>query len=370
MTYTIVPKEAKEAAARALCRHGASFPTIEQTLEYVDQKWPRFKEEAEIALTAALPHLPGVGVKKLEWRKYRNGDAEAVTPFGEIYTAYVNGYWRITRNGKAGKFIKATGGEDVDAAKAGAQADYSARILSALEPSAAPEPIGYLFQHEDTGLEQVVEVQQVEWGFEKNNPRWQKIGPVYSVPVSQPSVARELALEEGDLNARLKAKGMYSIDEMMGSLPLDKWRVHSGMTDLKFFGEWLERKAREYLIMKAAYDVGREDEGDDLYEWVLAHYGAFSDVLVNFRAALSSPDHPDAGKVEGDGWLPTHRHKKRGSTYQVIAEGRLQVDGDLDNERVVIYRGEDGQHWVRPAYEFNDGRFETLPSAPASEGAE
>ena len=41
------------------------------------------------------------------------------------------------------------------------------------------EPYGYAFQHEETGLEQVVDVQQVEWGFEKNNPRWQKIGPVY-----------------------------------------------------------------------------------------------------------------------------------------------------------------------------------------------
>lgn len=70
-----------------------------------------------------------VTVKPLEWRKYRNGDAEAVTPFGEIYTAYVNGYWRITRNGKAGKFIKATGGDDVDAAKAGAQADFDANVL-------------------------------------------------------------------------------------------------------------------------------------------------------------------------------------------------------------------------------------------------
>lgn len=127
-----------------------------------------------------------------------------------------------------------------------------------------------------------------------------------SLSALEPSAARELALEEGDLNARLKAKGMYSIDEMMGGLPLDKWRVHSGMTDLKFFGEWLERKAREYLIMKAAYDVGRKDEGDDLYEWVLAHYGAFHDVLVNFRAALSSPDHADAGKVE-EVKLPTER---------------------------------------------------------------
>ena len=77
-----------------------------------------------------------VTVKPLDWRKYRNGDAEAVTPFGEIYTAYVNGYWRITRNGKAGKFIKATGGDDVDAAKAGAQADFDANVLQLVHSQA------------------------------------------------------------------------------------------------------------------------------------------------------------------------------------------------------------------------------------------
>jgi hypothetical protein len=57
-------------------------------------------------------------------------------------------------------------------------------------PPAAPvqEPIGYLFQHEETGLTTVVDVQQVEWGFEKNNPRHQKIGPVYTTPpAAQPA---------------------------------------------------------------------------------------------------------------------------------------------------------------------------------------
>ncbi len=120
---------------------------------------------------------------------------------------------------------------------------------------------------------------------------WQAMAAV--APSAEPS-PRAQALEEGDLNARLKAKGMYSIDEMMGTLPVDKWRVQSGMTDLKFFGEWLERKTREYLTMKAAYDAGDKDESDELYEWVLAHYGAFHDVLVNFRAALSSQPVADA----------------------------------------------------------------------------
>ncbi len=61
---------------------------------------------------------------------------------------------------------------------------------------------------------------------------------------------------------------------------------------------------------------------------------------------------------------PTHRHKKRGTEYTVLLEGRLQVDGDLDDEKVVVYQGEDGAVWVRPTYEFNDGRFEELPPAP------
>jgi hypothetical protein len=50
------------------------------------------------------------------------------------------------------------------------------------QPAPVQEPIGYLFQHEETGLTTVVDVQQVEWGFEKNNPRHQKIGPVYTTP--------------------------------------------------------------------------------------------------------------------------------------------------------------------------------------------
>lgn len=41
------------------------------------------------------------------------------------------------------------------------------------------EPAGYTFQHEDTGRTMCVEAHQVEWNFEKNNPRLFKVGPLY-----------------------------------------------------------------------------------------------------------------------------------------------------------------------------------------------
>lgn len=44
------------------------------------------------------------------------------------------------------------------------------------------KPVAWLFQHEETGVVHIVDCQQVEWGFEKNNPRLQKIVPLYAIP--------------------------------------------------------------------------------------------------------------------------------------------------------------------------------------------
>lgn len=80
---------------------------------------------------------------------------------------------------------------------------------------------------------------------------------------------------------------------------------------------------------------------------------------------------------EEGGWRPTHRHLKRGTTYQIIGEGLLQTAvsrGAWDDLPVTIYAGEDGRFWVRPTAEFSDGRFEALPTppqpSPKTEGGE
>ncbi|QEL64737.1 hypothetical protein OTERR_12610 [Oryzomicrobium terrae] len=65
--------------------------------------------------------------------------------------------------------------------------------LVAQELAKGQEPVAYLFQHEDTGQTMCVDVKQVEWGFEANNPRLVKVGPLYTRPV----VAAPAGVPEG-----------------------------------------------------------------------------------------------------------------------------------------------------------------------------
>lgn len=88
------------------------------------------------ALSAALAVEAGtVGVKTLEWRKFERGHT-ARTPFHDVYGILpwyeLSGDWAVRRNGKE---IART--KDEQTAQAAAQADYEARILSALTTSPA-----------------------------------------------------------------------------------------------------------------------------------------------------------------------------------------------------------------------------------------
>jgi hypothetical protein len=95
---------------------------------------------------------------------------------------------------------------------------------------------------------------------------------------------------------------MFTVAEMMGVTPLTRWTVQAGMDSLEFFEVWLARRAAEFLRMRAAYDLGDKDKSDELYEWVLAHSAALSEVHANFKAAIT-PSTSKAAPLsdQGDG---------------------------------------------------------------------
>lgn len=85
--------------------------------------------------------------------------------------------------------------------------------------------------------------------------------------------------------------------------------------------------------------------------------------------------------------MTIYRHKRRGTTYEVIGIGRMQAEmwfeegewqgesfgwaqEEVDMREVVIYRSTEdpSEIWVRPREEFEDGRFEQIANSPA-EGA-
>jgi len=135
----------------------------------------------------------------------------------------------------------------------------------------------------------------------------------------EPSAARELALEE-------VVETLEYVDRMF-------------RLDLSKYIDW---------------------DGDDFNQAIFDTHQRVKKAL----RALSSPDHADAGKVEGDGW-PTGEYEV---DYEVICNGEW-VAGSTDLN--------DAKHYA--AVYSHDGEIEIveartyrrpLPSAPASEGAE
>ncbi|MEX6780413.1 hypothetical protein [Pseudomonas aeruginosa] len=93
------------------------------------------------------------------------------------------------------------------------------------------------------------------------------------------------------LDERLEAAGMLTVAQILAGAPLDAFIRHAGVHDLATFGQWLEMRREESVRLQARFALEKRD-GDELYEWVIAHAAAFSEVTINFRAACKAGDQP------------------------------------------------------------------------------
>jgi hypothetical protein len=97
------------------------------------------------------------------------------------------------------------------------EADFSER-MERLQSEAAPvverqpnpEPEAFMYQHEETGVIGFVDMQQVEWGFEKNNPRLHIICPLFRAPPELAELQSTIARLTEE-NERLKSESFESL---------------------------------------------------------------------------------------------------------------------------------------------------------------
>jgi hypothetical protein len=89
-----------------------------------------------------------------------------------------------------------------------------------------------------------------------------------------------------NLPERMKAAGMFSIEQMLNPTPMDRLHAHAGVTDLKSFEEWLQMRRKEFITMQARMTLDGDDK-IEMFEWVLAHNAVLSEVMANFRQATN-----------------------------------------------------------------------------------
>lgn len=93
-----------------------------------------------------------------------------------------------------------------------------------------------------------------------------------------------------DLSVRLKAAGMFTIEQMMddnvsGLGPFD---THAGVHTFEDVCEWVDRKRLEYTRMRARHELDKTEGVNELYEWTLAHSAAFTSISKHLRKVKSS----------------------------------------------------------------------------------
>ncbi|KAB2716626.1 hypothetical protein [Brucella intermedia] len=286
-------------------------------------------ESHRAALTAALPHLPRVGVKKLEWQQDGAGNHRAETPFGNEFIQK----WTDTRDGNISYEHEGAYFETVEAAKAATQADYEARILSALEPSTSHKLA--LEEGFRKGLEAACEVIDKHSEYDRRLCCDGSECGCYGATVHQSMqhYIRALGTSREQLN-----KAVSNVPDQQENEP----GAH---------GE------RERALEEAATLLEREaDELDGLVDSVSHHLRSKAKTI----RALSSPDHADAGKVEGDGakW-PIREVVAKAIAYHAVGDPHART-----------IRGEQRWEWFADeADKFISVFGFYLPSAPSQEVA-
>lgn len=91
---------------------------------------------------------------------------------------------------------------------------------------------------------------------------------------------------EQPIAERLKAAGMITIAEFLKGTPMDKFHHYPSVVDLGTFSQMIELRRKECVTMQTRLELDKHEE-DETFGWVLGQSAAYSEVVINFRAATA-----------------------------------------------------------------------------------
>ncbi|MFK5639898.1 hypothetical protein ACI50E_18875 [Brucella sp. ZJ1_1] len=162
--------------------------------------------------------------------------------------------------------------------------------------------------------------------------------------------SRQQLIEEPATLADRTANGAGADAEPAHKLALEEVKT-SGATDVRG-------------LIKTYANAAFEQQGKDIpkYIWHL-HFEEFATAI----RALSSPDHADAGKVEGDGWLPIESAPK--DKMLLLACANWAPVEKLGREVPIKVGYRSFGRWTVFGASWTPTHWRPLPSAPSQEVA-
>jgi hypothetical protein len=92
-------------------------------------------------------------------------------------------------------------------------------------------------------------------------------------------------MSDAELNEKLKARGMFTLDQMMDDAVsgLGPFDTQAGLKTFDHLCQWVDQQRRQFTTMRMRYEVGELDKEDDMYEWVFTHCAAFTLISKHVR---------------------------------------------------------------------------------------
>ena len=104
-------------------------------------------------------------------------------------------------------------------------------------------------------------------------------------------------MNDDNINKMLKERGMLTIEQQLGTSPMDKFFVHTGVHDYQSFRSWLDMVHHGLVKQRACHELGIHVLSPDVDDFLLGQLKSIKEVVANLRNIEKSKENESCWTV-------------------------------------------------------------------------